>query len=94
MSNTYAGRDRKKDSHVIASAIVEGLYINNDEYGAWCIDCKRPFGNSDVEGDMIEMLGIDCKDEDAREYVSQLYKDAGDYIAERWSELADPTEVK
>lgn len=29
------------------------------EFGAPSIDCKRPYGNSDVIGDMIEILGIE-----------------------------------
>ena len=61
MSNTYAGRYRKKDLHVIATAILDGLYIDDCEYGGWCIDSKRPFGNSDVNSDMIDMLGIDVQ---------------------------------
>lgn len=28
------------------------------EFGAPCIDPKRPYGNSYVEGDMLEILGI------------------------------------
>ena len=31
------------------------------ETGAPCIDCKRPYGNSDVAGDVAEILGIDIK---------------------------------
>lgn len=30
------------------------------EYGAPAIDCKRPYGNSDVEADMMEMFGVDA----------------------------------
>lgn len=29
------------------------------EYGAPCIDPKRPYGNSDVPGDIVEILGWD-----------------------------------
>jgi hypothetical protein len=29
------------------------------EYGAPAIDCKRPYGNSDVESDIAEILGWD-----------------------------------
>lgn len=28
------------------------------EFGAPAIDCKRPYGNSDVYGDIAELLGI------------------------------------
>lgn len=30
---------------------------NDCEYGAPEIDCKRPYGNSDVAGDIAEILG-------------------------------------
>ena len=33
------------------------------EYGAPSINCKRPYGNSHVEGDIAEILGWEC-DED------------------------------
>jgi len=41
---------------------------NNCEFGSPSIDCKRPFGNSDVIGDMIEILGIDIGDDAGNEY--------------------------
>ena len=28
------------------------------EFGAPCIDCKRPYGNSDVHQDMLEIIGL------------------------------------
>jgi hypothetical protein len=34
-----------------------------DEYGAPEIDPKRPYGNSDVEGDIREILGIEGETE-------------------------------
>lgn len=33
------------------------------EYGAPGINCKRPYGNSDVEGDISEILGWPGRDE-------------------------------
>lgn len=41
-------------------ALLRRAYIgwDNCEYGAPAIDCKRPYGNSDVEGDIGEILGI------------------------------------
>ena len=57
---------------------------NYDEFGAPSIDPKRPFGNSAVESDMLDILGIDYG-EDSYEYlenndelrikVDKLYKD-------------------
>lgn len=34
------------------------------EFGAPAIDCKRPYGNSDVVGDIIEILGWPFAGED------------------------------
>lgn len=37
------------------------------EFGAPAIDCKRPYGNSDVYGDIAEILGVQpTGDEDER----------------------------
>jgi hypothetical protein len=33
------------------------------EFGAPAIDCKRPYGNSDVIGDIAEILGVETNDE-------------------------------
>lgn len=33
------------------------LRWENCEYGAPAVDCKRPYGNSDVAGDIAEILG-------------------------------------
>jgi len=37
------------------------MYIGWDdcEFGAPAVDCKRPYGNSDVYGDIAEILGIE-----------------------------------
>lgn len=39
--------------------LLKAAEINwhNAEYGAPGIDCKRPYGNSDVTGDVAEILG-------------------------------------
>lgn len=44
--------------------LLENAYVGWEdcEYGAPCIDCKRPYGNSSVEGDMVEILGTKVKD--------------------------------
>jgi hypothetical protein len=40
--------------------LLKRAYIgwNDCEFGAPSIDCKRPYGNSDVYGDMAKILGI------------------------------------
>lgn len=37
---------------------------SNCEAGAPSIDCKRPYGNSNVAGDVAELLGLDWDGED------------------------------
>lgn len=49
-------RNEEQDLMVLAGAFFRELTISNCEYGAIGLDCKRPFGNSDVEGDMLELL--------------------------------------
>jgi len=36
---------------------------NDREYGAPCMNCKRPYGNGDVEGDIAEILGWGTDDD-------------------------------
>ncbi len=39
--------------------LLQNLYFTSyDEYGTACVDGKRPFGDSDVERSMLEILGI------------------------------------
>lgn len=39
--------------------LLKQAYISEYEceFGGWGLDCKRPFGNSDVIGDILEILG-------------------------------------
>jgi len=46
-----------KSEHI---KLIENMNVSwwNAEYGAPCIDPKRPYGNSDVEEDICEILGF------------------------------------
>jgi hypothetical protein len=75
-------RNEKEDIDTIATAVVMGLFIDGCEYGAIGIDPKRPFGNSDVNGDMLEMIGAEqegddgegpCWSSDQLDYVRIIY---------------------
>lgn len=44
------------------------------EFGAPCIDPKRPYGNSSVYHDMIRILEIDAPADEDGEYAEQLYE--------------------
>ena len=57
---------------------------DNCEYGAPCIDPKRPYGNSDVESDIAELIGYKSKVDDGgerlfsavdRKYLRELHED-------------------
>lgn len=39
--------------------LLDSMFVEwcDDEYGAPCIDPKRPYGNSDVESGIVEILG-------------------------------------
>lgn len=75
-------RNEKEDIDTIATAIVMGLFVDDCDYGGIGVDPKRPFGNSDVEGDMLEMIGAEQEGDDGdgpcwssaqKEYVRAIY---------------------
>ena len=55
--------------------LLRHAYVGWDdcEFGAPAIDCKRPYGNSNVIGDMVEILGLKNvrRDEDG-EYKPEI----------------------
>lgn len=74
---------RKEDMLKLEKAFFENLQRDNCEYGGIGIDCKRPFGNSDVEGDILEYVleaepegddgGDACWSSKQREYAANMY---------------------
>jgi len=57
------------DDHI---TLLRAAYIRWEdcEYGAPAIDCKRPYGNSDVELDIAEALGWELPvDNEGDEYI-------------------------
>lgn len=64
------------------------------EYGSIGVDCKRPFGNSDVEGDVLEIIGAAPEGDDGhdacwsskqREYAAALYQEhLVPYLRKQW----------
>ena len=72
--------------------LLKNLYIGWEdcEFGAPCIDCKRPFGNSDVFGDMAEILGIELADE---EQNYELYENQIDSLRKGYKELQDCLQI-
>jgi hypothetical protein len=47
--------------------------LSDCEYGAAEIDCKRPYGNGDVEGDIIELLWSEVEFDEAAEEWPEGY---------------------
>lgn len=54
------------DAHI---KLAKAMYVSWDdcEFGAPSIDCKRPYGNSDVVGDILRILGLPYDDEEENE---------------------------
>lgn len=74
---------KDEDMLKLEKAFFSNLQRSDCEYGAIGVDCKRPFGNSDVEGDILcdileaEMEGDDgeepCYSSKQRAYAAALY---------------------
>lgn len=70
------------EEHILLASKMQ-VWWWDAEYGAPCIDPKRPYGDSDVEGDICEILGkkkIEVNYEEMYltedlEYAAQLHKD-------------------
>jgi hypothetical protein len=90
-------RDEQKDLKRLADAFFAELCMLEWEYGGIGLDPKRPFGNSDVDADMLELLDMEPEGDDGdgpcfsstqRDYVADLYREKLiPYLRKRWSEL-------
>jgi len=91
------GRDREKDMEALAEAFFDSLQ-KDDGYGSWTIDPKRPFGNSGILSDVLEIIDlgfkrckychnpIDDSEDLAREYAKRLYDDLGPWLKAKWKQ--------
>jgi len=87
-------RNKKEDLTKLAHAFYKNLEITPWEFGGIGLNPKRPFGNSDVPGDMLKIIG--CKKEGRDEegpcytdrqiqYVIDLYrKDLVPFLRKNW----------
>lgn len=93
-------KDLERDLKKLADAFYsELLFEDSCEYGSPGLDCKRPFGNSDVEGDILEILGFapegddgdsSCYSRDQRDYARRLYtEELIPYLKQQWRLLKD-----
>lgn len=87
--------NRKKYMDLLADAFFDNLELNDHcEFGGWGLDDKRPFGNSNVEADLAEIIGWERDsiyknenadlDEDKVRYLRELYYNLGPYLKYMW----------
>lgn len=90
-------RDEQKDLRRLAGRFFDELMILPWEYGAPGLDPKRPFGNSDVECDILDdVLGAEPEGDDGggpcfssaqRQYARSLYlSKLIPYLQAKWRE--------
>lgn len=65
------------DKHI---KLLRSAYVSweSGEFGAPSIDCKRPYGNGDVVGDVIKILFGELPEEaieGLQDYANQLHKE-------------------
>lgn len=90
-------RNVEEDLELLADAFFENLEISNVEYGGIGLDPKRPFGNSDARGDILEIIGMEPTElgkmyneysKAQLEYADDLYfEKLIPFLRERWMEL-------
>lgn len=95
---------KEQDLAKLADAFFENLLIDNCEYGGIGLDSKRPFGNSDVESDILELLEREPEGDDGhdkcwashqREYASDLYHThLIPYLRAEWAKRADTSKAE
>jgi len=77
-------RDINDDLNKLAVAFFENLKIFKCEYGSLGLDPKRPFGNSDADRDILNLIGWEPEGDDGSEpcfaswqrgYARSLYHD-------------------
>ena len=78
----------------LEKAFFQNIERHDDcEYGSIGLDCKRPFGNSDVEGDILEIIGVEMAGDDGdgpcwssgqREYAAGLYDELAPWIRAKY----------
>ena len=81
------GRDLEEDLSKLADAFFENLQIDDCEFGGIGVDCKRPFGNSNVEGDILEIIGVKgshYRDEWTRYARSLYHQGLIPYLRKEW----------
>lgn len=88
-----------KQQHLyeLADAFFDNLEIDNCEYGGIGLNSKRPFGNSYVQGDIFEIIGIEPEENDdeytklQEDYADELYSELIPFLQEKWKKFRQIT---
>lgn len=94
--------DRNRDTDLLK--LADAFYANLEreermEYGGWGLDDKRPFGNSDVTGDILRLIDFPPAADDyySREqegYADDLYVELGGFLQKKWIEYRQASDPK
>jgi phage-related minor tail protein len=91
---------RKQHLFKLADAFFDNLEIDNVEFGGIGLDSKRPFGNSCVTDDILEIIGVEEPNENGytdtqRDYADRLYREELiPFLREKWTALREITSSK
>ena len=88
-------RNVTKDLQKLAGAFYENMnFFDGIENGYIGVDCKRPFGDSNYECDILEIIGWDGEQDDGYrisytqeqlDYARELYREKlVPYLKEEW----------
>lgn len=86
-------RNRDDDMLKMERAFFANLQIDNCEYGGIGLNSKRPFGNSDATGDILELIGAVPEGDDGygacwsskqNEYADGLYGDLIEWLQRKY----------
>jgi len=95
-------RNVEADCRKLASAFFENLQFDDRcEYGSLGTDCKRPFGNSSVEADILKIIGWKPEGDDGdgacfaswqKEYANDLFQvKLIPFLQKEWKRLTQHT---
>lgn len=85
---------------ILEEAFFQNLTWINFEYGGIGLDPKRPFGNSDVEQDILEIIGVKPEGKDGtdrfydvvqRDYAACLYNKLLDWLRNKYANTSKNT---
>jgi|SRR5581483_1773926 len=99
--NVPEGRDLDTDLEALVDEYVKSIERDDNCYGAWTNDCKRPFGNSgnwQIARDILNIIGVDLTDytddegedtdesKELEQYAHDLYGEIGPFLYQKWFE--------